>query len=69
MRAHEDALVALEMQHEAGVRDDVDDEEGYGSETDWWSMGAMLYEMAYGETPFFAKDVRQTYLRIVDHHV
>jgi serine/threonine protein kinase len=57
------------MQHEDGVHDDLDDDEGYGWETDWWSMGAMLYEMAYGETPFFAKDIRQTYLRIVDHYV
>jgi hypothetical protein len=42
---------------------------GYGRETDWWSLGAMLYEMAYGVAPFFANDIRQTYLMIMDHDV
>lgn len=71
LEAHEAALVALEM-----TIDDEDtrlvspDEEGsYGRETDWWSLGAMLYEMAYGVAPFFAKDIQQTYLRITNHQV
>ncbi|KAI6015939.1 kinase-like domain-containing protein [Pisolithus microcarpus] len=38
-----------------------------GLETDWWSLGVMIYELAFGITPFFAKDIRTTYLRIVDH--
>lgn len=49
------------------VSGDDDHEEGtYGVETDWWSMGAMVYEMIYGVAPFFAKDIRTTYLRIMD---
>jgi serine/threonine protein kinase len=71
--AHEDALLALEMNDED---DDQlphgslkDGEEGYGVETDWWSLGAMLYEMAYGVAPFFANDIRQTYIRIMNHEV
>ncbi|KAI0369843.1 kinase-like protein [Pilatotrama ljubarskyi] len=67
LQAHEEALVALEME---------DDEQwskshkpsGYGRETDWWSMGAMLYEMAYGVAPFFSREIRHTYARIMEHH-
>jgi serine/threonine protein kinase len=85
LQAHEEALVALELtqdDHEtqissgsgAGERGKDYDEDGseiggYGRETDWWSLGAMLYEMAYGIAPFFANDIRQTYLRIMDHDV
>ncbi|KAG6844754.1 hypothetical protein H0H87_003977 [Tephrocybe sp. NHM501043] len=65
LQAHEAALVALEM--EDGDSSLLDDAQGYGRETDWWSLGAMLYEMVYGGAPFFAKDIRQTYLRIMDH--
>ncbi|KAJ7220714.1 kinase-like protein [Mycena pura] len=63
LNAHEQALVALEMENSR-----ADDEPyGYGFETDWWSLGAMLYEMVYGVAPFFATDIRKTYLRIMDH--
>ncbi|KAG6888599.1 hypothetical protein C0995_007118 [Termitomyces sp. Mi166 len=65
LQAHEEALVALEM--DDGDTAQLGENQAYGRETDWWSLGAMLYEMAYGNAPFFAKDIRQTYLRIMDH--
>jgi serine/threonine protein kinase len=73
--AHEDALLALEMNDDDGKDNQFphaslrDAAEGYGVETDWWSLGAMLYEMAYGVAPFFANDIRQTYIRIMNHEV
>ncbi|KAI0028858.1 kinase-like domain-containing protein [Vararia minispora EC-137] len=71
LQAHEAALVALEMSET--LNDPINPSEisaklnGYGLETDWWSMGAMVYEMIYGIAPFFANDVRTTYLKIMDH--
>ncbi|KAH9951165.1 kinase-like protein [Amylocystis lapponica] len=66
LQAHEEALVALEMD-DASSRP-TNDTGGYGRETDWWSMGAMLYEMAYGVAPFFANDIKQTYVKITEHY-
>ncbi|KAJ3542135.1 hypothetical protein NM688_g6001 [Phlebia brevispora] len=69
LKSHEEALVALEMSDEPDLSPSYSDYEpgGYGRETDWWSFGAMLYEMIYGVAPFFASDIRQTYMKIMDH--
>lgn len=68
LQAHEDALLALELSDDNVSPLSVSKEAGsYGSEVDWWSLGAMLYELTYGVAPFFAKDIRTTYLRILDY--
>lgn len=68
LQAHEDALLALELSDDNVSPPSISKEAGsYGLEVDWWSLGAMLYELAYGVAPFFAKDIRTTYLRILDY--
>ncbi|KAI0630689.1 kinase-like protein [Trametes polyzona] len=67
LQAHEEALVALEMEDdERWAREHKPS--GYGRETDWWSAGAMLYEMVYGVAPFFSTEIRHTYAKIIEHH-
>lgn len=60
---YEAALVALDLE------ESLKEEEGYGKEVDWWSLGAMMFELTTGQAPFFADDISQTYLKIMNHRV
>ncbi|KAF9223096.1 kinase-like protein [Gyrodon lividus] len=68
LQAHEDALLALELSDQNPAFPTSQQQgSACGLETDWWSFGVMLYELLYGVAPFFASDVRTTYLRVMDH--
>jgi serine/threonine kinase 38 len=39
---------------------------GYGLECDWWSVGAIMYEMMVGYPPFYSDDPMTTCRKIVN---
>ncbi|GME24343.1 agc ndr protein kinase [Neofusicoccum parvum] len=42
--------------------------EEYDGRCDWWSIGIILYECLYGQTPFYCQDRKDTKQKIVHHH-
>ncbi|CAM8924607.1 unnamed protein product [Rhodiola kirilowii] len=39
---------------------------GYGMECDWWSLGAIMYEMLVGYPPFYSDEPMSTCRKIVN---
>lgn len=42
---------------------------GYGKAVDWWSMGALVYEMTAGYPPFQGKTLKELNRKILNERV
>jgi len=54
-----DVLKAMEGDKRSGQLYDYD--------VDWWSLGVVIFESLFGETPFYAESLAETYSKITNH--
>lgn len=57
----DDSILAHRPEIDSTVHDR---KEGYDASVDWWSFGAMCYEMITGVAPFYARTIEETYCKI-----
>ncbi|XP_062195050.1 serine/threonine-protein kinase UCNL-like [Phragmites australis] len=43
--------------------------EGHGFAVDWWAVGVLVYEMAYGRTPFKGQNRKETFRNVLQKEV
>ena len=48
------------------IAPEVFQQQGYGPEVDWWSLGVILFEMLAGYPPFFADGPAETCKKVLD---
>jgi serine/threonine protein kinase len=47
------------------IAPEVFNQQGYGQEVDWWSVGVILFEMLVGYPPFFSENPSDTCQKII----
>ena len=48
------------------VAPEVLNKKAYGPEIDWWSLGAMFYEMLIGHAPFYSEDANEACYKVIN---
>ncbi|KAF8924700.1 Serine/threonine-protein kinase, partial [Dissophora ornata] len=48
------------------IAPEIFEQQGYGQECDWWSLGCIMFECLVGYPPFCSEDTRETYHKILN---